>query len=92
MLGSSSEVIAKLELEHNEIEYTIIRKQVYKKDVNGIVKPDNPTLEIFTKNWTEEAVLNYIKIGFSEIDEDDLFSEERQNCERLFSILLDYDE
>lgn len=25
-------------------------------------------------------------------DEDDLFSEERQNCERLFSILLDYDE
>lgn len=30
-------------------------------------------LEIFTKNWTEEAVLNYIKIGFSEIDEDDLF-------------------
>ena len=44
MLGSSAEVVAKLELEHNNIEYTIIRKQVYKKDVNGIVKPDNPTL------------------------------------------------
>ena len=34
-------------------------------------------LEIFTKNWTEEAVLNYIKIGFSEIDEDDLFRLEK---------------
>ena len=34
-------------------------------------------LEIFTKKWTEEAVLNYIKIGFSEIDEDDLFRLEK---------------
>ena len=34
-------------------------------------------LEIFTKNWTGEAVLNYIKIGFSEIDEDDLFRLEK---------------
>ena len=58
MLGSSSEVIAKLELEHNEIEYTIIRKQVYKKDVNGIVKPDNPTLEIFTKKEDGQTVVN----------------------------------
>ena len=34
-------------------------------------------LEIFTKNWTEESVLNYLKIGFSEIDEDDLFRLEK---------------
>ena len=49
LTGSESNVIAKLELEHNDIDYTIIRKQVYKKDINGIVKPDNPILEIFTK-------------------------------------------
>ena len=39
-------------------------------------------LEIFTKNWTEEAVLNYIKIGFSEIDEDDLFRLEKYCLKR----------
>lgn len=58
MLGSSAEVIAKLDLEHNNIEYTIIRKQVYKKDINGVVKPDNPTLEVFTKKEDGQTVVN----------------------------------
>lgn len=34
-------------------------------------------LEIFIKNWTEESVLNYLKTGFTEIEEDDLFKLEK---------------
>ena len=30
-------------------------------------------LEIFTRNWSYESVFNYIKIGFLNIDEDDIF-------------------
>ena len=34
-------------------------------------------LEIFTRNWTYESVFNYIKTGFSNIDEDDIFKLEK---------------
>ena len=34
-------------------------------------------LEIFTKNWSHEAVFNYIKIGFSGLEEDDIFKLEK---------------
>ena len=34
-------------------------------------------LEIFIKNWSYEAVFNYIKTGFSNIDEDDIFKLEK---------------
>ena len=57
-IGTKANVIAKLELEHNNIDYTIIRKQVYKKDINGIAKPDNPILEIFTKQDNGETIIN----------------------------------
>lgn len=58
MLNSEANVIAKLELRHNNVEYTIIRKQVYKKDVNGSVKSDNPVLEIYTKQEDGQTVVN----------------------------------
>ncbi|MCI8487022.1 MAG: AAA family ATPase [Clostridia bacterium] len=48
-IDSEVNVIGKIEVEHNDTDYTIIRKQVYRKDINGIVKSDNPNLEIFTK-------------------------------------------
>jgi len=56
--GSEAKVIAKLELEHNDINYTIIREQIYKKDINGIVKSENPTLEIYTKQNDGQTVVN----------------------------------
>lgn len=34
-------------------------------------------LEIFTRNWSYESVINYIKTGFSNIEEDDIFKLER---------------
>ena len=34
-------------------------------------------LEIFIKNWSYEAVFNYIKAGFSNIEEDDIFKLEK---------------
>ncbi|MDD3453741.1 MAG: AAA family ATPase [Bacilli bacterium] len=58
MLNSEANVIAKLELSHNNVEYTIIRKQIYKKDINGIVKSDNPVLEIYTKQEDGQTVVN----------------------------------
>ena len=30
-------------------------------------------LEVFTKNWSYEAVINYIKTGFCDIEEDEIF-------------------
>lgn len=35
------------------------------------------TLEIFTKNWSYESIFNYIKTGFSDIEEEDLFKLEK---------------
>ncbi len=35
------------------------------------------TLEIFTKNWSYESMFNYIKTGFSNIEEDDIFKLEK---------------
>lgn len=57
MGGTEQNVVAKLELEHNEIDYTIIRKQTYKKDTNGIVKPENPVLEIYQKQSDGQTVI-----------------------------------
>ena len=34
-------------------------------------------LEIFIKNWSYESVFNYIKTGFCDIDEDEIFSFEK---------------
>ena len=34
-------------------------------------------LEVFTRNWSYEAVFNYIKTGFANIDADDIFKLER---------------
>lgn len=48
--GAEAKVVVELELEHNNIEYTIINEQVYKKDINGNIKSENPTLEIYSKN------------------------------------------
>lgn len=60
MIGAEANVIVKLELQHNEIDYTIIRKQLYKKDVNGIVKVNtyDSTFEIYTKQNNGQTVVN----------------------------------
>ena len=58
MLNSEASVSVKLELEHNNVDYTIIRKQIYKKDINGNVKSDNPILEIYTKKEDGQTVVN----------------------------------
>ena len=46
-----------------------------KKDLsqNIIVKYIVAILEIFSKNWSYEAVFNYIKIGFTELDQDEIY-------------------
>ena len=58
MSGTEQQVIVTLELEHNNQEYTIVRKQKYRKDVNGSVKPDNSILEIYLKNKDGQAIVN----------------------------------
>lgn len=46
-----------------------------KRDLNqnAIVQYLLSIFEIFSNNFSKEAVFNYLKIGFSEIDEDDIF-------------------
>ena len=56
--GTDQQVVAILELEHNDIEYTIIRKQTYKKDINNVVKPDSSVLEIYKKQEDGQTVVN----------------------------------
>ena len=58
MGGTNQYVTVSLELEHNKTEYTIIRKQIYKKDINGNVKPDNSISEIYIKNKDGQTVVN----------------------------------
>ena len=63
MLGGTEQIVSvKLELEHNNVDYTIIRKQPYKKDISGIVKRDNSVLEIYQKQSDgQTSVVNPIK-------------------------------
>ncbi len=42
-------------------------------DQNIVVQYILNTLEIFTKSWSYESVFNYIKTGFSDIEEDEIF-------------------
>ena len=55
--GTESTVSVKLELEHNSIDYTIIRKQVYRKDINGYMKPEASTVEIYQKKDDGQTVI-----------------------------------
>ena len=50
-----------------------------KRDLNQniIIQYVLAILEIFNKNWTYDAVFNYIKTGFSGIDENDIFKLEK---------------
>jgi len=57
MGGTESTVSVKLELEHNNIDYTIIRKQVYKKDINGFLKQEGSTVEIYQKQDDGQTVI-----------------------------------
>ena len=57
MGGTESTVSVKLELEHNSIDYTIIRKQVYRKDINGYMKPEASTVEIYQKKDDGQTVI-----------------------------------
>ena len=60
--GTEETVIVQLDLEHNDIDYSIIRKQIYKKDINGIVKPENTTIDIYQKNQDGNTeVINPLK-------------------------------
>lgn len=62
MGGTESTVSVKLELEHNNIDYNIIRKQVYKKDINGFLKQEGSTVEIYQKqNDGQTVIVNPIK-------------------------------
>ena len=47
----------------------------YKKELseNILVKYILAILEIFSKNWSLETVINYLKIGLLEVDEKDIF-------------------
>lgn len=44
---------------------------------NIIIQYILSVLEIFTKNWSYESVFNYIKTGFSNIEEDEIFKLEK---------------
>lgn len=57
MGGTEQNVFAKLELEHNDVDYIIIRKQTYKKDTSGNVKPENLVLEIYQKQPDGQTVI-----------------------------------
>lgn len=47
-----------------------------KKDLNHniLIQYILSILEIFAKNWSHEAIFNYIKTGFVDIDEEDIYS------------------
>ena len=58
MMGvTEKNVTVKLELEHNEVDYTIIRNQIYKKDIEDMVKPENSVLKIYQKQSDGQTII-----------------------------------
>lgn len=57
-VGQSTTVESKLEIEHNGIDYTIIRKQNYKKDSIGPAKQEASELEIYFQKDDGQTVVN----------------------------------
>ena len=43
------------------------------KEKNIVIQYVLSILEIFTKNWSNEAVFNYLKTGFVNIDKEEIF-------------------
>ena len=56
--GTIEKVSVELELEHNGVEYVIARKQDYKKDINGITKPEASVLDVINKQSDGQTNFN----------------------------------
>ncbi len=56
--GTVENVKVELELEHNGVEYVIVRNQTYKKDINGITKQDPSTLDVINKQSDGQTNFN----------------------------------
>lgn len=48
--GQESKVQVELKLHHGEVDYTLIREQIYRKDNANRIKPDNTIFDIATKD------------------------------------------
>lgn len=66
--NSSVEVRAEIELEHKNIDYKIIRTQLYRKDAYGEVKGDSPKLSISQKDKFGNTSFNDINESLSIIN------------------------
>lgn len=63
--------MAKMILEKNEIPVFVDTKEDLAK--NPVVKYLLSILEIFSKNWSQEAVISYIKSGFLNLNEEEIY-------------------
>ncbi len=61
----------------NEYEIPIFIDENRDLNQNIIIQYILSILEIYTKNWSYDSVFNYIKTGFTDIEEDDIFKLEK---------------
>lgn len=57
--GQECKVQVTLKLHHGEVDYTLIREQIYRKDVSNRIKADNTTFDIAVKDSSGNT--NYVK-------------------------------
>lgn len=57
--GQEAKVQVELKLHHGEVDYTLIREQVYKKDMLNRIKPENTTFDMARKDASGNT--SYIK-------------------------------
>ncbi|XCP85132.1 AAA family ATPase [Roseburia hominis] len=57
--GQECKVQVTLKLHHGEVDYTLIREQIYRKDTSNRIKADNTTFDIAVKDASGNT--NYVK-------------------------------
>lgn len=62
--GQEEKVLVELKLHHGEVDYTLIREQVYRKDNANRIKADNTVFDIATKDVSGNT--NYVKKSLCE--------------------------
>ena len=58
--GQEAKVQVVLKLKHGDVDYTLIREQIYRKDSSNRIKPDNTVFDIAKKDASGNT--SYIKL------------------------------
>ena len=76
--GQEAKVQVVLKLKHGDVDYTLIREQVYRKDTSNRIKPDNTVFDIAKKDASGNTT--YIKKSACESEVKGILPKELSRC------------